>query len=124
VATGWVNETHRDVPRWDSVSAGIPPVERRIVRWPETGRDRGLNSQSVVPGSSPGGPIGKVPASRQVGSGYFAASLLDEMLITIVPLVLGGGARLFDNLGDTRPSLEQVEAVAAPGLTHVRYRVR
>jgi hypothetical protein len=45
------------------------------------------------------------------------------MLITIVPLALGGGARLFDNLGDTRTSLEQVEAVAAPGVTHVRYRL-
>jgi dihydrofolate reductase len=55
---------------------------------------------------------------------YLAAGLLDEMVITIVPLFLGGGARLFDNLGDAGPSLEQLEAVAAPGVTHVRYRLR
>jgi len=36
-----------------------------------------------------------------------------------VPIVLGGGARLFDNLGDVK--LEQVESVAAPGVTHIRY---
>jgi dihydrofolate reductase len=54
---------------------------------------------------------------------YLAAGLLDEMVITVVPLFLGGGARLFDNLGDARPDLEQVQVVEAPGVTHIRYRV-
>jgi dihydrofolate reductase len=54
---------------------------------------------------------------------YLAAGLLDEMLISVVPVFLGGGARLFDNLGDARPRLEQVEVVEAPGVTHLRYRV-
>jgi dihydrofolate reductase len=49
--------------------------------------------------------------------------LLDEMVISIVPQFLGGGARLFDNLGDARPKLEQIEAVVAPGVTHLRYAV-
>jgi dihydrofolate reductase len=52
-----------------------------------------------------------------------AAGLLDEMLISIVPVLLGDGARLFDNLADARPKLEQVEVVEAPGVTHIRYRV-
>jgi dihydrofolate reductase len=55
---------------------------------------------------------------------YLAAGLLDEMVISAVPLFLGGGARLFDNLGDARPELEQIEAVDAPGVTHIRYAVR
>ncbi len=54
---------------------------------------------------------------------YLAAGLLDEMLISVVPIVLGDGARLFDDLGDARPTLEQVEAVEAPGVTHIRYRL-
>jgi dihydrofolate reductase len=54
---------------------------------------------------------------------YLAAGLLDEMLISVVPILLGRGARLFENLGDARPSLEQVQAVEAPGVTHIRYRV-
>src|SRR5204862_412697 len=45
---------------------------------------------------------------------YLAAGLLDEILVSIVPLMLGSGARLFDNLGAARPRLEQVEAIAAP----------
>lgn len=54
---------------------------------------------------------------------YLAAGLLDEMLISLVPVFLGSGARLFDNLGEARPTLELVETVEAPGVTHLRYRV-
>jgi dihydrofolate reductase len=54
---------------------------------------------------------------------YMAAGLLDEMLISIVPVVLGEGARLFDDLGDADIDLEQVSAVEAPGVTHIRYRL-
>jgi dihydrofolate reductase len=52
---------------------------------------------------------------------YVAAGLLGEMVISIVPIFLGAGARLFDNLGDPAPKLRQVEAVEAPGVTHIRY---
>jgi dihydrofolate reductase len=52
---------------------------------------------------------------------YLAAGLLDEMVISVVPVILGGGARLFDNLGDAQPKLEQVQAIEAPGVTHIRY---
>jgi hypothetical protein len=37
-------------------------------------------------------------------------------------VLLGGGARLFDNLGDAEVQLEQVRAVEAPGVTHLKYR--
>jgi hypothetical protein len=40
-----------------------------------------------------------------------------------VPIVLGDGARLFDDLGDADVHLEQLRAVEAPGVTHVKYRV-
>ena len=57
-----------------------------------------------------------------VSQQYLAAGLLDEVVVSVVPIFLGGGARLFDKLGDAAPRLEQVEAVDAPGVTHVRYR--
>ena len=53
---------------------------------------------------------------------FLAAGLLDEMLISVAPIFLGDGARLFDDLGDARPRLEQVQVVEAPGVTHIRYR--
>jgi dihydrofolate reductase len=54
---------------------------------------------------------------------YLAAGLLDEMTISVVPLLLGDGARLFAGLGDARPKLEQIHVVDAPGVTHIRYAV-
>jgi dihydrofolate reductase len=54
-----------------------------------------------------------------VAQQYLAAGLLDEIVVSIVPILLGDGARLFDNLGDA--TLKQVESVEAPGVTHIRY---
>jgi dihydrofolate reductase len=56
-----------------------------------------------------------------VAQQYLAAGLLDEIVVSVAPLLLGAGERLFDNLGDHPPKLEQVEAVGAPGVTHIRY---
>jgi dihydrofolate reductase len=52
---------------------------------------------------------------------YLAAGLLDEILVSVVPILLGGGARLFDDFGERRPRLRQVQAIEAPGVTHIRY---
>jgi dihydrofolate reductase len=57
-----------------------------------------------------------------VASQYLAAGLLDELELHVVPVVLGDGARLFDNLGDAEVRLEQVRAVEAPGVAHLKYR--
>lgn len=54
---------------------------------------------------------------------FFAAGLVDEINISMVPLFLGRGERLFDNLGDSAPRLEQIRVVDAPGVVHLRYRV-
>jgi dihydrofolate reductase len=57
-----------------------------------------------------------------VAQQYLAARQLDELVISVVPLLLGCGARLFDNLGDPLPEFEQIDAIAAPGVTHIRFR--
>ena len=54
---------------------------------------------------------------------YVAAGFLDVLELHIVPVLLGGGARLFDNLGGAAIELEQDRAVEAPGVTHIKYRV-
>jgi dihydrofolate reductase len=56
-----------------------------------------------------------------VAQQFLAASLIDEFELHVVPLLLGGGERLLDNVGDLQ--LEQVRAVEAPGVTHIKYRV-
>jgi dihydrofolate reductase len=52
---------------------------------------------------------------------YLAAGLLDELYLHIVPIILGAGERLLEDVGD--PTLDPVEVVASPTVTHIRYRV-
>jgi dihydrofolate reductase len=52
---------------------------------------------------------------------YLAAGLLDELHLHIVPIVLGAGERLLVDVGD--PTLEPLEVIGSPGVTHVRYRI-
>ena len=52
---------------------------------------------------------------------YLAAGLLDELVISVVPIFLGSGARLFENLGQPKPTIRQVQAIEAPAVTHIRY---
>ncbi len=53
-----------------------------------------------------------------------AAGLLDELVVHLIPVLLGGGVRLLDHLGDAAPvELERVQVVDAPGVTHLHYRV-
>jgi len=63
--------------------------------------------------------LGGGPSTVQA---YVAAGLLDEMLISLVPIFLGAGTRPFDDLGAAPRRPEQIEVVEAPGVTHLRYR--
>lgn len=52
------------------------------------------------------------------------AGLLDEMQIALVPVVLGQGRRLFDDLAPQHHDLEPISTVQTPAATHLRYRLR
>jgi dihydrofolate reductase len=54
---------------------------------------------------------------------YFRAGLIDEFQVHVVPVLLGEGVRLFDELGPERPRLELTRAIGSPAVTHLRYRV-
>jgi dihydrofolate reductase len=56
-----------------------------------------------------------------VAQQYLAAGLIDEFDLHVVPVLLGDGSRLLDNVGDLE--VEQVRAIEAPGVTHIKYRV-
>ncbi len=52
------------------------------------------------------------------------AGVLDEIAIDLVPVLIGGGVRLFGNLEDQSFDLECTRVVQSDGVTHLRYRVR
>jgi dihydrofolate reductase len=49
------------------------------------------------------------------------AGLLDEMEVHLVPVLLGEGRKLF---AADRVELELIRALEAPGVIHLRYRIR
>ena len=51
---------------------------------------------------------------------YLAAGLVDEMVINLVPTLLGTGERLFDGVGDDLHGLELVRTIATPRVVHLR----
>ncbi|MDQ1436325.1 MAG: hypothetical protein QOF59_3141 [Actinomycetota bacterium] len=50
---------------------------------------------------------------------FLRAGLIDELHLAIVPILLGSGERLFENL-DGAPGYECVELVSSPAVAHVR----
>ena len=53
---------------------------------------------------------------------YLAAGHVDELELHVVPLLLAGGARLFEGIGPDL-ELEQIRVIEAPGVAHLKYRV-
>ncbi|HEX6263171.1 MAG TPA: dihydrofolate reductase family protein [Actinomycetota bacterium] len=51
-----------------------------------------------------------------------SAGMVDEFELHLVPIMLGAGERLLQNVG--RLDLDQVRVIEAPGVTHLKYLVR
>jgi len=84
----------------------------------------GIESALEQARAAAGGKDVSVGGGANVIQQYLAAGLLDELQVSVVPLLLGGGVRLLDNLGDAPPKLEQTRVVESPsGVAHLRYEV-
>jgi dihydrofolate reductase len=51
------------------------------------------------------------------------AGLLDEIQLHVAPVLLGGGRRLFENMGAERIELEASRVIDSPGVTHLKFHV-
>ena len=54
---------------------------------------------------------------------YLKAGLLDEIQINFIPILLGGGIRLFEGLDPEGVELKKTSAIDTPAATHFRYQV-
>ena len=83
----------------------------------------GIESALDQARAAAGGKDVALAGGADVAQQYLKAGLIDEIQIHVIPVLLGDGARLFDNLGGAEVTLESTRTVEAPGVTHLRYRV-
>jgi dihydrofolate reductase len=65
----------------------------------------------------------QVAGGANVVQQYLTAGLLDALHVHVAPVLLGGGERLFDQLGAHPPTLELIGVIESPAVAHLRYRV-
>lgn len=62
-----------------------------------------------------------VAGGASAANQFLAAGLVDEMQISVVPMLLGGGERLFEGVGPDLHGLTVVRTVAAPDVVHLKF---
>jgi dihydrofolate reductase len=82
-----------------------------------TGFDAAFEQAKAAAGDDDVSIAGGASTMRQA----LAAGVIDELMLDIVPILLGSGERLFDGVED--PGLQPVEVSDSPYATHVRYRL-
>jgi dihydrofolate reductase len=83
----------------------------------------GIESALAQAMDAAGGKDVSLGGGADVAQQYLAAGLIDELDLNVAPVLLGGGTRLFDKIAGADITLEQVRAIEAPGVTHIKYRV-
>jgi len=80
----------------------------------------GIEAALEQGGAAAGGADVRIGGGPSTIQQYLRAGLVDEMHFVIVPILLGAGERLFDNLDGTMVGYECVEFVASTDVVHVR----
>jgi dihydrofolate reductase len=118
IAGGWADGHPVELPIF--VVTHEPPTEGEWspqVRFVPEGVERALELAQAVAGD------GSVSVSgASVAQQLLHAGLLDEIQVSVTPVLLGGGVSLFDRF-EGPIELEQIRVVPSDGVTHLRYRV-
>jgi dihydrofolate reductase len=81
----------------------------------------GIESALKLARQAAGGKDVSLAGGAKAAQQYFAAGLVDEMEISLVPTLLGSGERLFDGVGNDLHGLKLVRTVATPEVTHLKF---
>jgi dihydrofolate reductase len=81
----------------------------------------GIESALQQARTAAGGKDVTLAGGAKAAQQYLAAGLVDEMEISLAPVLLGDGERLFEGLGDNLHGLQAVRTIAAPGVTHLKF---
>lgn len=89
-----------------------------LVRYVSDGIASAMAQAKAVAGDRHVHVLGAYTAQRALEAG-----VLDEVQTSLIPVLFGGGRRLFEVL-PSRVELEIVRVIDTPEATHIRYRVR
>lgn len=64
-----------------------------------------------------------VGGGADIARQYLRAGAIDELRLHLVPLILGGGTRLFDEGPSSIVGLRPIEVTSSPNVTHLTYEV-
>jgi dihydrofolate reductase len=84
------------------------------------GIDAALEKARAAAGEKNVSVMGGADLLRQ----YLDAGAVDELTLTIAPVLLGAGKRLFDGIERTDLTFERTDVIESPYATHLRYEVR
>jgi dihydrofolate reductase len=119
-AGGWGGDHHDGVPIW-VLSRHEPGID--VSQWPlvtyVTDIETAMSEAKRAAGDR--NVLVHGAATAQLA---LAAGLLDELEIHLIPVLLGQGRRLFDNLGPEHIELERTRVLEGDGVTHMHYRVQ
>jgi dihydrofolate reductase len=83
----------------------------------------GIESALAQARQAAGGKDINVAGGAKTVQQYVEAKALDELQISLVPILLGAGERLFEGISEL-PGLELARTVAAPGVIHLKFARR
>lgn len=83
----------------------------------------GIESALAQATEAAGGKDVTLGGGADVAQQFLAAGLIDQLQLNVVPVLLGGGARLFEGGAGAGLALEPTLVVDTPDVTHLRYRV-
>jgi len=115
VGAGW---PYPDDPTWVLSSRDLPKVEEdvRIGSWP-------IPELHAEASAAAGGRNVWIVGGGNVVSQFADEGLLDEVIVTVVPVVLGDGKPLFDRRLDSGPMTLTGVTPFTTGMVELRYRV-
>ena len=64
-----------------------------------------------------------IMGGAEIGRQYLAAGRVDELSIHLIPVLLGGGTRMFDDLSELHRGLDVVNVLSTPSAIHLRFAV-
>ena len=121
IANGWGGTPPLGVPTF-VVTHAVPQewvYEGSPFTFVTDGVGSAVEQAKAVAGDEEDVAVGAASIAQQC----IRAGLLDEVHVDLVPVLLGGGVRLFEHLGSTPIELESRGVVESPGATHLTFCV-